>query len=297
MSGNEQGNDVKAWVLLGVLSLIWGSSFILIKKGLLDFSSGELATLRIFFAGVVLIPFAIRSIKTVKNGKEWFAIFIVGFVGSLIPSFLFAEAETQLDSGITGAINAITPLNTLVFGALFFKIVVTKRNFVGIAIGFVGTLMLAFSNQTTETYSVNYHALYVVAATVLYGLNVNIIKATLQKISAVGVTSLSFFLMLPFTIGFLIWKGDVFHTLEVSGTAYMSLFYIFLLGVLGTAVAMIVFNKLVQIKSPVFASSVTYIIPIVAIAWGLIDHEVLGGIQYLGIVVVIFGVYIANKKG
>ena len=296
MNTNSQNSDIKAWVLLGVLSLVWGSSFILIKKGLIDFSSGELATLRIFFAGIVLIPFAIRSIKTVKTGKEWFAIFIVGFVGSLIPSFLFAEAETQLDSGITGAINAITPLNTLIFGALFFNIVVTKRNFIGIAIGFLGTLMLAFSNQTTDVFSINYHSLYVVAATVLYGLNVNIIKATLQKISAVGVTSLSFFMVLPFTIGYLVLNGNVLNTLETSSSANLSLFYIALLGVLGTAIAMILFNKLVQIKSPVFASSVTYIIPIVAIAWGLIDNEVLGAIQYLGIVIVILGVYIANKK-
>ncbi len=297
MNTNSQNSDIKAWVLLGILSLVWGSSFILIKKGLIDFSSGELATLRILFAGVVLIPFAIRSIKTVKTGKEWFAIFIVGFVGSLIPSFLFAEAETQLDSGITGAINAITPLNTLIFGALFFNIIVTKRNFIGIAIGFLGTLMLAFSNQTTNMFSINYHALYVVAATVLYGLNVNIIKATLQKISAVGVTSLSFFLMLPFTIGYLVLNGNVLNTLETRNSADVSLFYIAILGVLGTAIAMILFNKLVQIKSPVFASSVTYIIPIVAMAWGLIDNEVLGAIQYFGIIIVILGVYIANKKG
>ncbi len=296
MNTDSQNSDLKAWVLLGVLSLVWGSSFILIKKGLIDFSSGELATLRIFFAGIVLVPFAIRSIKSVETGKEWFAIFIVGFVGSLIPSFLFAEAETQLDSGITGAINAITPLNTLIFGALFFNIVVTKRNFIGIAIGFLGTLMLAFSNQMTDAFSINYHALYVVAATILYGLNVNIIKATLQKISAVGVTSLSFFMVLPFTIGYLVLNGNVLNTLETSSSANLSLFYIALLGVLGTAVAMILFNKLVQIKSPVFASSVTYIIPIVAIAWGLIDNEVLGAIQYLGIVIVILGVYIANKK-
>ncbi len=256
----------------------------------------EVGALRIFAAGVFLLPFALRNITKVKSKQAWLVIFVVGLCGSLLPSFLFALAQTQLASAVTGILNALTPFMTLVIGAVLFGLSISKDNLAGLSIGFLGTLILIIGGAKGAIGEINYYVVFVMLATVCYGFNVNLIHRFLAKINAVTITSISLVLVLPLT-SFLLFKDDQFlQKIDGSAVVYWSLFYILLLGVVGTAVALILFNWLVQLKDPVFASSVTYLIPIIAIVWGLVDGEVLVLGHYLGIITIIVGIYIANRK-
>ncbi len=291
-----KSNDFLGWLLLIILSVIWGSSFILIKKGLANFSAMEVGALRIFSAGVFLIPFALKNINAVKTRQAWLVIFFVGLCGSLLPSFLFALAQTQLGSAVTGILNALTPFMTLVIGAIVFRLSISKHNLIGISIGFLGTVVLIVGGAGGSLGNINYFVVLVIFATICYGFNLNLIHRYLSDINAVAITSMSLVLVLPVS-GYLLFNdGQFLDKIDGSPTVYWSLFFVILLGVIGTAVALILFNRLVQLKDPVFASSVTYLIPIIAIIWGLLDGEVLLAGHYLGIVIIIVGIYIANRK-
>ncbi|MGL1886596.1 MAG: DMT family transporter [Reichenbachiella sp.] len=291
----QKSNQSLAWVLLILVSLIWGSSFILIKKGLLVFNAFEVGSLRIFVASIVLIPFGIKALFRVPKEKLPF-IFIVGFVGSFIPSMLFAYAQTGLDSSMTGVFNSFTPIAVLVIGSIFFNLQIRKQNILGIMIGFSGCVLIILGGANFDLSGVNYFALYILAACVMYGTNVNIIKSKVPTLKALDITSVSFLLVAPFAGGFLLLGTDFVSKLSAEPATLTALGYICLLGIIGTALAMFIFNNLVKIASPVFASSCTYIIPLVAIAWGLMDGEQINIYQYLGIGIVLSGVYLANKK-
>jgi drug/metabolite transporter (DMT)-like permease len=293
---NDSSKDLSyAWVLLLILTLIWGSSFILIKRGLDAFSANEVGALRIVAAAVVMIPTAFRKVKSLKR-QHWFWIFSVGFFGSMIPSFLFAIAETRLDSSIAGVLNALTPMFTVIFGIIFFHQYITKRIIIGLIIGFGGTLLLVSAGVGGFLTNLNYYALYILLATLFYGFNVNIIKYKLSGVNALTLTSLSMLFVLPIALYYLLVHTPFITTMETHPLAWDSFFYVVLLGIMSTAVAMTMFNKLVQISSTIFASSVTYLIPIIAVIWGLIDNEILLLQHYIGMLVILIGVYITNRK-
>jgi drug/metabolite transporter (DMT)-like permease len=285
--------NILAWGLLLTLSLIWGSSFILIKRGLVVLSAGEVGALRIVAAGLFLLPFALRYIGRIRR-NAWRYLLSVGFVGSLLPSFFFAIAQTQLASSITGVLNATTPIFTILLGTIFFNQHPRKATYLGILIGFVGTSILILSGAEGRL-TFNYFAFFVVAATICYGTNLNLIKYYLADIRPLAITSISLALVMPIAAIYLFGFTGFTHKLLHQSGAMLSTFYIVLLGVLGTAIALILFNKLVKITDPVFTSSVTYLIPIVAVIWGLIDGEALYANQYLGMAAIILGVYIANR--
>jgi len=294
MSHSSKDQSTLAWVLLVILALIWGSSFILIKKGLLVFNPGEVGALRIVFAGLVLLPFSLPKLKGISR-KYWGLLFVVGLFGSFIPAFLFAKAQTQLDSSITGVLNGLTPIFTLIIGYIFFHQRIRSQNWVGILVGFLGMTWLAMNGEDGIG-KINYYVFFVIVATMLYGTNVNLIKYKIKDLPSLLITSVSLSMVLPFGLIFLFLATDFTQKItEVQG-AGLALFYIALLGIMGTAVALILFNKLVKISSPIFSSSVTYLIPIVAIAWGLIDNETLQWTDFIGIAAIIFGVYYASKK-
>ena len=284
-----------SWFLLITLALIWGSSFILIKKGLVSFSAMEVGALRIFSAGLFLLPLAVSKLKTIKSPGEWLVVFIVGLCGSLIPAFLFAKAQTQLSSSVTGLINAITPLMTLVVSAMFFRRPVTKKKGIGLLVGFAGSLILIVGGARGNLGDLNFYMLLVIAATILYGFNLNLIKTYLSKLPAVSIASISLLLVLPISGYYLFHDGLFLEKFQTDPYVYWSLTYLLILGVVGTAIALILFNQLVHLKDPVFASSVTYLIPAVAIIWGVIDGEVLLFGHYLGIFIITIGIYIANS--
>jgi len=284
-----------AWVILALLTLIWGSSFILIKRGLDTFDAGEVGALRMFTCSIVLAPFAVKNFKLFSR-REYFYLFIVGFMGSFVPAFLFAKAETGLSSAMAGVLNALTPMFVVIVGSLFFYQKIGLRVGIGLIIGFVGTALLMLAGSNGELSKLNYFGLYIVLATIFYGTNVNVIKYKLHGIKAIPLTSMAMTLILPFATYYLFFQSNFVDKVATEPGAWMSVFYITILGVFGTALAMVLFNKLVQLVSPVFASSVTYLIPIVAVVWGLLDAEVLLFQHYVGMVVILAGVYITNRK-
>ena len=288
---------LKAWGFLIILALVWGSSFILIKRGLEVYSPGEVGALRIVFAGMVLLPLSLPRLKGL-NKRQVKNLIIVGLVGSFIPAFLFAKAQTQLSSSLTGVFNAMTPLFVVIIGALFFNSRITRRNGIGLIIAFVGVIILMMVKEggLGNFNEINAYALLVLLACACYGLNLNIIKYRFVELKPVAITAISLSIVLPMALIFLFTSTQFsFKLLHVEG-AVQAAGYIAILGIVGTALALILFNVMVKVATPVFASSVTYLIPVVAIMWGLLDGEVLLAGHYFGIIAVIFGVWVGNRR-
>lgn len=295
MSNEQSAPGFISWLLLLVLALIWGSSFILIKKSLLTFTAGEVGTLRMFIAFLGLLPFSIPVIRKIDR-RNLPTLFVVGFVGSLLPAILFAIAQTRLESAITGVINAMTPVFVLLIGLVFFHQKIKTINIIGIAVGFVGCSFIMLGGAYFDLSGVNLYALFVIAATVMYGTSVNLIKHFLTDIRALHITAVSFTLVSPISLGYLLFATDFINKAGTSPEFISGIAYVTTLALIGTALALVIFNKLVKTASPIFASSVTYVIPIVAIGWGLLDGEFLNVYQIIGIGIVLVGVYLANKK-
>jgi len=287
-------SEFLSWFLLIILSIIWGSSFILMKKGLIAFQPAEVAGIRIFSASVFLLPYAWRNYKKIRR-KQWNYLFISGFFGSLLPAFLFPLAQTKIDSSITGILNALTPLFTILLGAMFFQAKFNIRIVIGILIGFLGSVILVLANGSGNISTLNYFVLFVILATIFYGLNVNILKFYLGDLKPVIIASVSMMLIGPFALMYLLLFSNIRSIIIQDLSNLIPFVYIIILGVIGTAIAMILFNKLIKITNTVFASSVTYLIPIIAVIWGLIDQEILLFQHYLGMIGIIIGVIIANK--
>lgn len=301
--GTMSNNRLK-WIYLIILSIIWGSSFILIKKGLVGLTDYQLGSLRIVLTSIVLFSVGFRSIREIKR-KHWVWVGISGFVSSFFPPFLFAMAQNHIDSGITSILNSTTPLNTVLIGALLFAIGVTKRQLLGVIIGFFGTLLLIYGGLNLESLGnagdslsgeVNYwYSGLVLLATIGYALNVNIIKKYLNDISALAVTTGNFiFVFIPGLV--ILYFSGFFESILSSKEMQISAGYILILSIIGTALAKVVFNRMVQISSPVFASSVTYTMPIVAVAWGVFDGETFSFLQVIAAGIILVGVYMSNKR-
>jgi drug/metabolite transporter (DMT)-like permease len=275
--------------------MIWGTSFILIKKSLLAFSPVEVGSLRILAAGCVLLPLSIPRFKGI-NFRQLKWLFVSGAIGSMIPAVLFALAQTQLDSSVSGALNALTPIFVLLMGALLFGQKIRKESLLGIVIGFAGTIILVISGSGGELGELNLGVFLIIAATFCYGLNVNIIKYKLPGISSLSIAAISLVCMVPMAGG-LLWGFTDIAQISSRGVEWeYSLAAVVGLGIVATGFALILFNRLVQLTNPVFTSTVTYIIPIVALFWGTLDGEKLQQIQLMGMAAVIIGVYIANRK-
>lgn len=298
MSTITTDSNLKNWGSLILLSLIWGSSFILIKRGLEIFSPGEVGAYRIVAAATFLLPLSIPRVRNLSR-KQILNLLIIGLIGSFIPAFLFAKAQTQLSSSLTGALNALTPLFVVVIGALFFSSKITLRNGIGLGIAFIGVLTLVTVKEGAEFgafESINTYALFVILACICYGFNLNLIKYRFEKLKPIEISAISLLVILPLALIYLMAGTNFsYKVVHVKG-AMEALGYLTLLGVFGTALALILFNIMVKKVSPVFASSVTYLIPIVAIFWGVLDGEVLLFGHYVGIAAVILGVWFGNRK-
>jgi drug/metabolite transporter (DMT)-like permease len=285
----------KKWIFLFLLALIWGSSFILIKKGLVGFTPLQLGSLRIIITALLLFLAGFKSLKKLpKNTLKW--IVISGFLGTFFPAFLFAYAETEIDSAIASILNSIVPINTIIFGFLAFKIYSSKRQILGVLIGFAGTFLLITNGASINPNQNYWYALLVIIATVMYAFSINIIKRHLQNVPPIAIAVGNFAVIIIPAFIVLLFSG-FFTSQVIQGPDFtMSLFYIFLLSLFGTAIAKVLFNNLVQISTPVFASSVTYIMPIIAVIWGVLDGESFGLWQGIATVVILLGVYLANSK-
>jgi len=285
----------KKWAYLLILSLIWGSSFILIKKALVGFTPLQLGSLRIIVSGLILFVAGFKSLKHLtKNDYKWIAV--SGLLGTFFPAFLFAYAETEIDSAIASILNSIVPIITIIFGMLLFKIFSSRKQIIGVIVGFIGTVFLITNGASINPDQNYWYAFLVIIATFMYAMNINIIKRHLQNVPAMAIAVGNFaVIVIP---AFIVLLFSNFFTSEVlQGHDFsMSLLYIVLLSLFGTAIAKVLFNKLVQISTPVFASSVTYIMPIVSVSWGLMDGESFSFWQAFSAIVILFGVYLANSK-
>lgn len=281
------------WILLIVLSLIWGSSFILIKRGLVGLSPMQLGSLRILFSAVFLILIGFKSLTEIKR-HQWKYIVLTSFFGTFIPAFLFALAQTQITSSVSSILNSLTPLNTLILGALAFGLTFKRTQIVGVIIGLIGTLLLIINGAINHPGQNYWYALLVLVASVCYALNVNLLKKYLTDVKPLSITTGNFLVL--FFPALLVLLSTDFISVFKQPQVQQSMLFVALLGVVGTGIANIMFFKLIQISSPVFATSVTYLIPIVAFFWGLLDGEMLTPIQFIGAFVVLLGVYLSSKK-
>ncbi len=283
------------WIYLCLLAVVWGSSFILIKKGLVGLTPLQVGSLRTVFAALLLVVIGLKSLKNIK-GKQWKWIAFSGFFGTFFPAYLFSYAETEIDSAIVSILNSTTPLLSMLLGIFIFEAPFIKKKLVGVLIGLAGTTALILSGAVVNPDQNYWYSLLVILASLFYGFNANVIKKHLQTIPALAITTGNFMviaipaLIVLATTGF--FSAEVLTAPDVP----LSLFYIAILGMIGTGAALIVFNKLIQISDPVFSTSVTYLVPIVALSWGFLDGENFTFFQLLSGVVILLGVVIVNNK-
>lgn len=281
------------WILLLVLSLIWGSSFILIKKGLENgLSAYQLGASRIVFSALFLVLIGFKSIYKIKQ-FQWKYIALTSFFGTFVPAFLFALAETKVSSSVCSILNSLTPLNTLIIGTVAFGLSVKRNQFIGVLIGLIGTAILILNGEQQSSENC-YYAILVIIASICYAINVNLVKRFLSDVKPLSITTGNFLvLLIPASI--ILFSTDFISKIHLTHFQH-GLFFIAILGIVGTGIANIIFFKLIQISSPVFATSVTYLIPIVAFFWGLFDNEMLTLMQFFGAFVILIGVYLANRN-
>jgi drug/metabolite transporter (DMT)-like permease len=282
-------------ILLIALALIWGSSFILMKNALKVYSASQVATMRMFFSFLFLLPLTIRNFQKVPV-KFLLLITLVGLLGNGLPAILFANAQTKLSSSTAGVLNSLTPLFTLIIAVAFFKQHFSSTKITGIVIGMIGAIVLIVfkANGSIET---NYqYGSYIFLATLCYAWSVNLIKNYLHELPAIAISSMALVFIGPAYGYYLFAHTDFIYTTMHDAGAGQALGFILLLALFGTAISLVLFNKLVQITTPVYAASVTYLIPIVALFWGFIDGEPISYIQLIGLVGILLGVYLANKN-
>jgi len=281
------------WFILFLLAFVWGSSFILMKRGLEVFSSGQVAALRIFIAFLFLSPLIFRHVKK-ESLKHWKAFLVMGVIGNLIPAFLFTEAETVISSSLTGALNSLTPLFTLILGVLFFKTKTGLINTLGIIIGFVGALGLVMVGKKDSDSIAFLFIFYIVLSTICYAFSVNVIKKHLGNVNSTTATVWAMMFIGPIAALYL-FSTDFTERVLSHPEALKSLGFICILAIFGTALSVIIFNVLIKNTNAIFASSVTYLIPIVAMAWGSYDKESVLPIHFAWIGLILAGVYLVNK--
>ncbi|MEY2964102.1 MAG: hypothetical protein RL754_1363 [Bacteroidota bacterium] len=286
------------WIMFIGLALIWGSSFILMKRGLEVFTYTQVGTLRVSIAAIFMSIIGIRHFKHFRK-KDLVSLAIVGFLGNAIPYVLFPLAVNHLDSGVVGIINSLVPLFTVLIGGWFFGQKASNTQWQGVAVGLIGAavLILPFNAVLRGGFAIEgelAYGLFGVAATMMYGTSVNTLKTNLPHLKALTITTLSLATAAPFTIGYSLLSGSL-NRLSQPG-AWEALGYITILGILGSGIAVIIFNRLIQITTALFSSSVTYAIPIVAILWGIWDGEQILWNHLLGLGIIVTGIYLVNKK-
>ena len=288
-------NIIRKWIFLILLSLIWGSSFILIKKGLIGLTPLQLGSFRIIISSVIIFIFGFKSLKGL-NKKHWKWLTISGFLGSFFPSFLFAYAELEVDSAIASILNSLVPLNTLLLGYLFFKIKSNGFQVIGVIIGFIGALLLILEGYVMNTNDNYNYSILIILATLMYAANVNIIKRYLNDIRPLTITVANFTAIIIPSFAVLVYSGALNDTTISNSSFLPSLGFVIILSIFGTALAKIMFNTLIQISTPVFASSVTYLMPLVALGWGILDSEIFSINQGLASLLILCGIYLSNKR-
>lgn len=282
------------WITLLSLALIWGSSFILMKKGLRSFDYLQVAAFRLFFSFVVLIPVIVKNLKKV-NKANYIHLMISAYAGIFFPAFLFTKAQTQISSSLAGMINSLAPFFALMLGVLIYHNKPGRNQVIGILLGLIGAIGLISKGNIFESLSnINSYALYVVVATMGYGINANQVRFKLKDLTGVEITSLSFLFVGP-PAGIYLLFSDFSMAMQTPDWM-LNLFFVFVLALFGSVLSLFFFNSLIHYTSALFATSVTYIIPFFAILWGIADGEKISLVQLLGIGLTLIGVYLVNRR-
>lgn len=287
-------NQQRKWVYLIVLAVVWGSSFILMKKALIGLTPIQVGALRMLITAIFLLLIGFKSLKKIQK-NQWIYVLYTALLGTFFPAFMFAFAISNIDSSITAILNSLTPFNAFIIGVVFYGFNFKKNQFIGILIGLVGTSILILKGADLNPHQNYWFAVLVVTASIGYAFNVNIIKKYLNDLDALAITTGNFLLLIiPALI--VLYFTDFHLDFKLNDESISALGYITILSVVGTGIAKVAFNRLIQISTPVFSASVTYLIPIVAVAWGIVDGEQLSLIQLLAGVIILFGVYLVNRS-
>lgn len=281
------------WVLLILIAFVWGTSFILMKRGLESYNEIQVGSIRIFFASIFLLPLLISRLKKFKR-KDLKSLLIVGFIGNLIPAVLFAKAQTEVNSSLAGMLNTSFPLIVLIIGSLFFGMKTERYKIIGIFTGLIGAVGIVLADSSDLTGNNNLYALFILLAIIFYAISLNVIKYKLPDLDGVSITVFSFVIIGP-VAGLSLFFTD-FEPALATPDYLENLFYIALLAFGGSAVAVTLFYLLMDYVDVIFASLITYIIPIFAMLWGLLDGETISILQILFMCVVFFGVFLVNKN-
>ena len=288
------GVGLKEYLSLAMLSVIWGTSFILIKKSLLAFNFFELGSLRIAISTLAFLPWVIKAWSRV-DWKKLKYFLIVGITGTGIPAFLYAIAETEISSASAGILNGLSPIFTFIIGILFFKSIFEWRKLAGVALGMAGASTLILARTDTAISGNQMYGLFIIAATLCYAFNANTVKRYFQDTEPIQLASISFFVVgIPFI--FYCIFSDIPSKVVTHPDGWISFGAIILLALVGTVFSILFFYRLIQNTSAVFASSVAYTIPIVAVAWGYLDNEVISIYHLLGLSFILMGVYSLQDK-
>ncbi|MBT7459106.1 MAG: EamA family transporter [Flavobacteriaceae bacterium] len=283
------------WLYLTVLSIVWGSSYILIKWGLVALTPLQLGSLRLLITTIALLLVGYPSLRGLTR-YHWKWLAITGYVGTFLPAFLFAFAQQHIESAVAAILNALTPLLTLIFGVLFFKIKVLRKQYFGVAIGLMGSMGLVWGGLSTSGILNPEYLLLIVMATCCYAINIHFLKIHLVQVGVMAITLGNFIFMAPVALIILL-SSDFFSAKTFEHPEiYTSIGYISVLALAGSAFAKYLFNKFVKITSAIFASSVTYTLPIVALFWGISDGETITAFQLFSTVIILFGVYLSHQK-
>lgn len=284
---------VKDYLSLALLSVIWGTSFILIKKSLIAFSFYDVAALRIAISTLAFSPWIIKIWKKVDWSKLKYFI-LVGLTGTGIPAFLYANAQTEISSASAGILNGLAPVFTFILGILFFKSEFQWRKLAGVLLGLIGASILILSRTDASIGGNHLYGLFIVAGTICYAFNSNTVKHFFQDTEPIQVAAMSFFVIgIPFVIYCLF--SNIPNKVISHPQGLISIGAVTFLALVGTVFSVLYFYKLIQRTSAVFASSVAYTMPIVALAWGYVDNEAISIYHMLGLLFILLGVY--NLKG
>lgn len=283
------------WLYLFILSLVWGSSYILIKRGLEGLTPLQLGSLRLLISTLCLLPFGYKSLYNLSR-YQWKWLAITAYVGTFFPAFFFAFAQQHIDSAIAAILNALTPLLTLLMGVLFFGVAVLRKQYWGVALGLIGSVGLIFGGiQLNPEFPLGY-ALLIVCASSCYATNIHFIKIHLKQVDVMAITLGNFVMMAPMALLILLPSGFFKTEVLTDPKVHISIGYVSILAIFGSAIAKYLFNQFVKFSSAVFASAVTYTLPIVALFWGVADGESISSLQILATVVILTGVYLSHKK-
>ena len=285
---------VKKWIYLIVLSIIWGSSYILIKKGLVGLTPIQLGAFRILMTTVILLLVGYKSLRG-WSFEQWKWLVFTGFFGTFFPSFLFAFSETEINSSVVAVLNGLTPLFTIIIAYFFFQQRVKKKQLGGVLVGFLGTVILVAQEFSLSSTGDGRYAFLVVLASMCYAINVNTLKHKLEGVAPMAIALANFIAICIPALILLLTSPFPWYSFYTDTTILTSMGYIFILSLFGTAFAKVLFNELLTFSSTVFSISITYLLPIVAIGWGVLDGESFGGIQWLASGLILGGIYLVTE--